>query len=90
MFEIQKIITDITGLFHPADIFHFVIPHAGVGGGVEAKEHVEFARLIKYTLFFLAGIGTIFGVGLAFIAKKFSVQIDPRVQQVLDVVAHAH
>ncbi len=90
MFEIQKIITDIAGLFHPSDVFHYIIPHAGVGGGVEAKEHIELAPLIKYTLLFLAGVGTVFGVGLAFIAKKFSVQIDPRVQQVLDVVAHAH
>lgn len=64
--------------------------YAGVGGGVEAKEHVDFAPLIKFTIIFLAGVGTIFGLGLAFAAKRFSVQIDPRVEKVKDVLAHAH
>ncbi len=69
---------------------NFIIPHVGVGGGVEAKEYVEIVPLIKYTLIFLAGISIIFGLGLAFAAKKFSVEVDPRVQAVLDVLAHAH
>lgn len=64
--------------------------HAGVGGGVEAKEKVDFIPLLKFTLIFLAGVGTVFGLGLAFAAKRFSVKIDPRVEQVKDVLAHAH
>lgn len=69
---------------------NYIIPYAGVGGGVEAKEYVEIIPLVKYTLIFLAGISIIFGLGLAFAAKKFSVEVDPRVQAVLDVLAHAH
>lgn len=66
------------------------VVYAGVGGGVEAKEKVEIVPLIQWTLVFLAGLGTVFGLGLAFAAKRFSVKIDPRVEQVKDVLAHAH
>ncbi|MDH4232607.1 MAG: RnfABCDGE type electron transport complex subunit B, partial [Nitrospirota bacterium] len=64
--------------------------YAGVGGGVEAKEKVDLIPLLEWTLIFLAGVGTIFGLGLAFAAKRFAVQIDPRVEKVKDVLAHAH
>ncbi len=64
--------------------------YAGVGGGVEAKESVDIVPLLKFSLVFLAGLGAVFGSGLAFAAKKFAVQIDPRVEQVTDVLAHAH
>lgn len=67
-----------------------VIPHAGVGGGVEAKETVDFAQVVKFTLIFVASVAALFGVGLAFAAMKFAVKIDPRVEQVKDVLAHAH
>ena len=90
MFDLQKILADIAGVFPLPDIFHFLIPQAGVGGGVEAKEHVELIPVIKSTLIFLAGIGAVFGLALAFAAKKFSVTIDPKVEQVKDVLAHAH
>jgi len=66
------------------------IAFAGVGGGVEAKEKVDMVSLIKWTLVFLAGLGTVFGVGLAIAAKRFAVQVDPRVEKVMDVLAHAH
>jgi len=55
--------------------------HAGVGGGVEGKEKVDIIPLVKWTLVFLAGLGTVFGVGIAFAAKRFAVQIDPRVEK---------
>lgn len=90
MFEIHKIIADIADLFQLIDIYHFLIPFVGVGGGVEAKEHVELLPLIEYTLLFLGGVGIIFGISLAFTAKRFSVKIDPRVEKVMDVLAHAH
>jgi electron transport complex protein RnfB len=90
MFEIHNLITDIFGMLRLTDICHFLIPYAGVGGGVEAKEYVALVPLITSTLIFLAGVGAVFGLGLALTAKKFSVQIDPRVEQVLDVLAHAH
>ncbi len=90
MFEIQRIITDFLGLLQLPDIYHFLVPHVGVGGGVEAKENVPLLPILEYTLIFLAGIGTIFGIGLAITAKKFSVKIDPKIEQVKDVLAHAH
>jgi len=90
MFDLLKILTDVAGVFPLTDIFHFLIPQTGVGGGVEAKEHVEIIPVIKSTLIFLAGIGAVFGLALAFAAKKFSVTINPKVEQVKDVLAHAH
>lgn len=64
--------------------------YAGVGGGVEARETVDLISVVKFTLIFLAGLGATFGIGLAIAAKRFAVQIDPRVEKVKDVLAHAH
>jgi Na+-translocating ferredoxin:NAD+ oxidoreductase RNF subunit RnfB len=64
--------------------------YAGVGGGIEAKESVDIIETLKFVAIFLLGVGAVFGIGLAFAAKKFDVKTDPRVEQVLDVVAHAH
>jgi Na+-translocating ferredoxin:NAD+ oxidoreductase RNF subunit RnfB len=64
--------------------------YAGVGGGVEAKESVDLVAILKFAAVFMAGISALFGLGLAFAAKKFDVKTDPRVEQVLDVLAHAH
>jgi len=90
MFDIQGIINDLLSRLHLIDLSRFFVPIAGVGGGVEAKEHVAFMPLLKFTLIFLASIGALFGLGLAFAAKKFSVKVNPKVEQVLDVLAHAH
>lgn len=68
----------------------FVIPQAGVGGGIEAKETVDVAPLLKFTAAFVASIAALFGVGLALAAKRFSVKVDPRVEHVKDVLAGAH
>ncbi len=66
------------------------LAHAGVGGGIEAKEHVDISSTLKFTALFVTGIGTIFGLGLAFAAKRFSVKIDPKVEMVKEYLAHAH
>lgn len=63
---------------------------AGVGGGVEAKESVDVAALVRTSLVFLVAISLVFGIGLAFAAKKFFVKIDPRVEKITDALAHAH
>ncbi len=68
----------------------FVLPEAGVGGGIEARESVSVAPLLKFTFAFVASIAALFGLGLALAAKKFSVKVDPRVEQVKDVLAGAH
>jgi Na+-translocating ferredoxin:NAD+ oxidoreductase subunit B len=90
MAELQRILTEVFGLLKLPDIFQFLVPYVGVGGGVEAKEHVPLLPMLEYTLLFLAGIGTLFGLGLAITARKFSVKTDPKIEQVMDVLAHAH
>jgi Na+-translocating ferredoxin:NAD+ oxidoreductase RNF subunit RnfB len=90
MVDMQRIASDIAGWLHLIDFSHFLVPLAGVGAGVEAKEHVAFMPLLKFTLIFLASIGALFGLGLAFAAKKFLVKVNPKVEQVMDVLAHAH
>lgn len=64
--------------------------YAGVGAGVEAKESVNILEVLKFSAIFLLGISTLFGIGLAFAAKKFAVKEDPRVDQVSDFLAHAN
>lgn len=64
--------------------------YAGVGGGMEAKEYVDIVKVLKFSAVFLLGIGALFGLGLAFAAKKFDVKTDPRVEEILEVLAHAH
>jgi Na+-translocating ferredoxin:NAD+ oxidoreductase RNF subunit RnfB len=71
-------------------INHIPLPLVGVGGGVEAKETVDILTLMEFTFVFVAGMAIVFGVGLALAAKKFSVQIDPKVEQVRDVLAGAN
>lgn len=83
-------LTETLHLLQLPDMFPFIVPFAGVGGGIEAREQVELMPLITYTLVFLAAIGTLFGLGLAFAAKKFSVIINPKVEQVKEVLAQAH
>ena len=90
MCDLQGIGSGIANWLHLIDLYHFLVPLVGVGGEVEAKEHVEFMPLLKFTLIFLASIGALFGLGLAFAAKKFSVKVNPKVEQVLDTLAHAH
>jgi electron transport complex protein RnfB len=67
-----------------------ICSHAGVGGGVEARESVDVWALIRVAMVFLAAMAAVFGIGLAFAARKFFVRIDPRVEKVTEVLAHAH
>lgn len=90
MYDIHKIITDLFPIIQFADITQYILPQVGVGGDIEAKEFVAMGPLLKYALIFLAGMSTIFGFVLAFAAKKFAVKVDPRVEQVNDLLAHAH
>lgn len=69
---------------------HLPLPQAGVGGGVEARPSVDLVQTIKFTAIFVFGIGALFGLGLAFAAKRFSVQRDPRIDQVREYLAGAH
>jgi Na+-translocating ferredoxin:NAD+ oxidoreductase RNF subunit RnfB len=87
MFDIN-IINIIFDLFHT--INGIPLPMLGVGAGVEAKESVNLIEVLKFSAAFLLGISALFGIGLALAAKKFAVKEDPRVEQVSEVLAHAH
>ncbi len=64
--------------------------YAGVGGGVEVTGPVDFKQLILFTFIFLAGLGAVFGIGLAFAAQRFAVKVDPRVEMVRDALPGAN
>jgi Na+-translocating ferredoxin:NAD+ oxidoreductase RNF subunit RnfB len=85
-----EILKSVAGIIGQIDISGIPLPHVGVGGGIEAKESIDIVPLLKFTAIFIAGLGAVFGMGLAFAAKKFSVQMDPRIEQVKEVLAGAH
>lgn len=85
-----KIDIKITFLTFVLLLFSAPALYAGVGGGVEVRETVDLVELVKFTAVFLFGLSAVFGMGLAFAAKKFSVTEDPRIDQVSEVLAHAH
>lgn len=76
--------TSVLLLFYSSSLY------AGISAEIEARESVDLVSALKFTVLFLLGVGAIFGLGLAFAAKRFAVQIDPRVEQVKDLLAHAH
>ncbi|HAK60775.1 MAG TPA: ferredoxin, partial [Nitrospiraceae bacterium] len=47
-------------------------------------------EVVYISVVFLAGVGIAFGVSLAFIASKFTVKMDPRVEQVREVLPGAN
>ena len=65
MHEAYDILSALSGLLQLADISN-ILPQVGVGGEIEAKASVDLEPLIRYSLVFLAGMGTIFGFLLAF------------------------
>jgi Na+-translocating ferredoxin:NAD+ oxidoreductase RNF subunit RnfB len=89
MFDINHIsLINLLNLI--SDISRIIIPHAGGGGGVEIDGSVDVASVLKFTAVFIAGLAAIFGFGLAYAAQKFSVIMDPKIDQVKDVLAGAH
>lgn len=89
-----KTILDIMQTITGADLWQFInsmpLPNVGVGGGIEAKETVDFMQVIQFTFVFVAGVSAVFGLGLAVTAKKFAVKMDPRIEEVKEVLANAH
>jgi Na+-translocating ferredoxin:NAD+ oxidoreductase RNF subunit RnfB len=85
--ELEKIIGLV---FEAIGGLWFLLPQAGVGGGIEVKESVDFGPLLRFTLLFVGSVAALFGLGLAFAAQRFSVKEDPRVEEVKEVLAHAH
>ncbi len=69
---------------------HASVLYAGVGGAVDVSGPVDIKQLLLFTFIFLAGLGAVFGVGLAFAAQKFAVKVDPKVEMVRDVLPGAN
>jgi Na+-translocating ferredoxin:NAD+ oxidoreductase RNF subunit RnfB len=86
LYSISGTLADILRGF----VLDFIVPKAGIGGGMEVVEKVDVLPMLKFTLIFAASIATVFGIGLAMAAKRFAVKIDPRIEQVKDVLAGAH
>jgi Na+-translocating ferredoxin:NAD+ oxidoreductase RNF subunit RnfB len=88
------IISEMVTYLASLDLRHLInvipVPFVGVGGGVDAKESVNIFETLKFTFVFVLGVATIFGMGLAFAAKKFDIKKDPRIEQVREVLASAH
>jgi Na+-translocating ferredoxin:NAD+ oxidoreductase RNF subunit RnfB len=90
MCDVNKLTIDIIGIMHQfADLIN-ILPQIVAGGEIEAKPEIDIEPLLLYSLVFLAGMGIISGFLLAFTAKKFAVKIDPRVEPVHDLLAHAY
>ncbi|VAX33874.1 Electron transport complex protein RnfB [hydrothermal vent metagenome] len=88
---VTELINAIGGSIDLTHIINLIpLPTVGAGGGVEAKGSVDMVSTLMFTFIFVLGIGTTFGLGLAFAAKKFAVKKDPRVEQVREVLASAH
>lgn len=52
--------------------------------------HPDLLNVVIKSFVFMGGIGAVFGAGLAFAAKKFSVKTDPKVEAVRDVLPGAN
>ncbi len=89
-----KTIAELINTIGNIDLAHIInlipLPNVGAGGGIEPKGSIDFVSTLEFTFIFVLGVGTVFGLGLAFAAKKFSVKMDPRVEQVREVLAGAH
>jgi electron transport complex protein RnfB len=90
MFELQKIINDLYEILQGLQALYFLVPKIDVGGAVEVTGPVNMKQLLLFTFVFLAGLGAVFGIGLAFAAQKFAVKTDPKVEQVRDVLPGAN
>lgn len=90
MFELHSIISEILDILQGLSAFQFILPKTGVGGAVDVSGQVDLKQLLVFTFIFLAGLGAIFGVGLAFAAQKFAVKTDPKIEMVRDALPGAN
>jgi Na+-translocating ferredoxin:NAD+ oxidoreductase RNF subunit RnfB len=66
-----------------------LMPLVDAGGAVEAAGSVPVST-VYVTLIVLAGLGIVFGVALAIVAARFVVKVDPKVEQVREVLPGAN
>jgi len=88
-FDAISLINLITELVR-AVTSHNLIPMAGVGGDIDVSGPINLVEIIKFSAIFLAGLGAVFGIGLAIAAQKFAVKVDPKVEQVRNVLPGAN
>jgi electron transport complex protein RnfB len=69
---------------------HAPVPLVEAGGALPGHITIDVGSVIKLTVLFIGGIAVVFGLGLALAAKKFSVEMDPKVAKVRDVLAGAN
>ena len=67
-----------------------IVPCVSSGTDSGASDGISLVPLFKTTLMFLGGFALVFGVALALIAKHFFAKSDPKVEQVEELLAHAH
>lgn len=89
----------LTGILNAAfemvkTVSHNILPQVGVGGEMDFSAlpttRQQIINLFIFTGLFLAGLGAVFGLGLAFAAQKFAVKVDPKVEQVRNVLPGAN
>lgn len=69
--------------------FNNVLPKVSVEGAAEAAGTVP-ASTVYIALIVLAGLGIVFGIALAIVAARFVVKINPKVEQVREVLPGAN
>jgi|WetSurMetagenome_2_1015567.scaffolds.fasta_scaffold00427_24 Na+-translocating ferredoxin:NAD+ oxidoreductase subunit B len=89
MYDVYKTAVDIIDIIRLADVAQ-ILPQIGVGAEIEAREYIDIWAILRYSLIFLVGMGAVFGFILAFAAKKFAIRTDPRIDEVNELLAHAH
>jgi len=52
--------------------------------------HIDFTRVVITSLVFMGAVGAVFGVALAYAARRFAVKTDPRVAAVRDALPGAN
>jgi len=67
-----------------------LVPMVGVGGDIDVSGPVDLLEILKFSAIFLAGLGAVFGLGLAIAAQKFAVKVDPKVEQARNVLPGAN
>lgn len=90
MMEFQHIVRDIFEILQGLDALSFLVPKVGVGGAVDVSGPIDLKQLLAFTFVFLAGLGAVFGIGLAYAAQRFAVKVDPKVEMVRDVLPGAN
>lgn len=90
MFETQKIISDIFEILQGLSSLNHIIPKVAAEEVAGTAGHVDIKQLLIFTFIFLAGLGAVFGIGLAFAAQKFAVKVDPKIEQVRNVLPGAN